>query len=484
MGESLEQRLGRQELAAASGQFDGQRQPVQMHTDLGDGAGIGRGQLKGGLDGLRAQHKQTHRGLLHERLRRELLCEIGHREQRDWKLVLSGEVKGGPAGDEYAEARTGGEQRRELRCPLDHLLEVVQHEQQVPLAQRGLHLFLRGDICNFPQAECLGNGRHDAGRVADRGQRHEAGAIGEVCTHDPRDLQGQARFAHTASPRDGEQAHLWTREQVTDRHDLLFTTDQGGEGHGEPGQPEFGEICFGWSMCSCGSPQMRLHSGGSLSRRARFSFQTRHVMRAIPFSLARQGTRHGLQPLEGHLLGAAQVGTMQLAFPVAVGTPVGVSAPVAGPFFVRGEQALLPTKGESRGKPQPGIPAWGVHRNLRGVAVLLVGKDAILDDRRDLSHCCLPLLPSAPEQGFPNSIAHVRESLPEAFSTQRAARSCSARAVSRASDERKRAAKAVFHLFLRTRTKSLCSTFSRRLIANAGKNQVKKRKQMKKTAWL
>ncbi len=100
MGEPLEQRLGRQELAARCGQFDGQRQPVQVHADLGYGAGIGRGHVKGGLDGLRAQYKQTHRGLLRERLRRRQLREIGDRERRDRKLVLSGEVKGGPAGDE------------------------------------------------------------------------------------------------------------------------------------------------------------------------------------------------------------------------------------------------------------------------------------------------------------------------------------------------------------------------------------------------
>ena len=79
-----------------------------MHADFGDGAGIGRGHTKGGLDGLRAQHKEPHRGLLHEGLRRKLLCEIRHRERRDGKLVLSGEVEGGPAGDEQAQARTGG----------------------------------------------------------------------------------------------------------------------------------------------------------------------------------------------------------------------------------------------------------------------------------------------------------------------------------------------------------------------------------------
>jgi hypothetical protein len=108
-----------------------ERQPVQLHTDLSDGAGIGRGHVKGRLDGLRAQHKEPHRGLLRERLGRGQLREIGDGEREDRKLVLSGEVEGGPAGDEQAEARTGGEQGGELGCRLDHLLEVVQQQQQV-----------------------------------------------------------------------------------------------------------------------------------------------------------------------------------------------------------------------------------------------------------------------------------------------------------------------------------------------------------------
>ena len=208
-----------------------------MHADLGDGAGIGRGHTKGRLDGLRAQHKEAYCSLLREHLRRKLLRKIGHRERRDRKLVLSGEVEGGPAGDKQAQARTGGEQGSELRCPLDHLLEVVQQQQQVPLAQSGLHLLFWGECCNFPQAKCLGNGRHDAVGVADRGQRHEAGAIGKAGTQDACDLQSQARFAHAPGAGEGEQAHLWMREQLTDHPHLLFATDQGREWHREAGQP-------------------------------------------------------------------------------------------------------------------------------------------------------------------------------------------------------------------------------------------------------
>ena len=72
--EPLQQRLGRQEFAAGCGQFDGQRQAVQVHADLGDGAGIGRGHVKGRLDGLRAQHKEAYCSLLREGISGEGCC--------------------------------------------------------------------------------------------------------------------------------------------------------------------------------------------------------------------------------------------------------------------------------------------------------------------------------------------------------------------------------------------------------------------------
>jgi len=81
---------------------------------------------------------------------------------------------------------------------------------------------------------------------------------------------------------------------------------------------------------------------------------------------------------------------MQLALPRAIGAPVCSAAPVACPLFVRGETGMLTAKGEGRGRLEPGIPVGGVHHDLHGRSVPQVGEDAILDDRRDLSHRCLP----------------------------------------------------------------------------------------------
>ncbi len=45
---------------------------------------------------------------------------------------------------------------------------------------RGERLLLQGVIAGFPQAKCLGDHPLDVGRIADRGERHEAGPIGKV----------------------------------------------------------------------------------------------------------------------------------------------------------------------------------------------------------------------------------------------------------------------------------------------------------------
>src|SRR6266567_4884727 len=156
---------------------------------------------------------------------------------------------------------------------------------------------------------------------------------------------------------------------------------------------------------------MRPRSGRGLRRRSRFSFPTRHVERVIPLSLVCQHHCHRLQPLERESFRLTQIGPVQLALPRAIGAPVCSPAAVACTLFARGKAAMLIAKGEGRGGLEPVIPVRGVHHHLHERPVPQVGEYPILDDRRYLSHRCLPLLPSATEQGFPNSITYVRESL-------------------------------------------------------------------------
>ncbi len=64
--------------------------------------------------------------------------------------MLAGEMEGGPARDQDAEVRAGGEQGSQSRCRLDHVLEVVQQEEHMPVGAIGMHLLLQGEIAGLP----------------------------------------------------------------------------------------------------------------------------------------------------------------------------------------------------------------------------------------------------------------------------------------------------------------------------------------------
>jgi hypothetical protein len=70
------------------------------------------------------------------------------------------------------------------------VFKVIQHEQQVLLAQRELDLLEDRALADLLKPKRLGNRRWDQVRVADGGQPDKADAIGEVVTHLCRDLQG------------------------------------------------------------------------------------------------------------------------------------------------------------------------------------------------------------------------------------------------------------------------------------------------------
>ena len=182
---------------------------------------------------MRAQDKEAHRRQLREGLGFWQMGKIGERERGNRELLLPGEMEGGSAGDEYAEARTGGEQGSQLRRRLEQVLEVVQQQQQMPVAQCGAHLFLHGKLSGFPQAERLGDRCHDPHGIAHRGERHEAGPIGEIVQQRLRHRQPQACFAHTTGPREGQQAHLGTAQERAGRCQLVLAPDQRGEWCGQ-----------------------------------------------------------------------------------------------------------------------------------------------------------------------------------------------------------------------------------------------------------
>src|SRR5260370_40298232 len=99
------------------------------------------------------------------------------------------------------------------------------------------------------QAECLHDGGKSQGGILYRGKRDKADAIREAALHLGRDVERQARLAHTPGAGECEEAHFWTREQGTDRSDLPLPPNERGEwqreGGGTPGRATGGLSVFG-----------------------------------------------------------------------------------------------------------------------------------------------------------------------------------------------------------------------------------------------
>src|SRR5215470_12078356 len=131
--------------------------------------------------------------------------------------------------------RTGSQQVHQARRCFSHLLEIVQQDQPVLLTKHHLQVLEWRECARFLQSERLHQGgKHQVG-ILNGSQRDEADAIRERIPQFGRDCQRQARLAHTTCASEGEQTHLWTREQGTGGGDLPLSTKERGKRQGKSG---------------------------------------------------------------------------------------------------------------------------------------------------------------------------------------------------------------------------------------------------------
>ena len=95
-------------------------------------------------------------------------------------LVFPGEAKSSPAGDEDPDVGGSAEQIGHERGGVDDVFEIVQNEQQAPLAHDCLQTSDQGFIARIAHAEGVSDGgRHEIG-MGDRCEADEDDAIREI----------------------------------------------------------------------------------------------------------------------------------------------------------------------------------------------------------------------------------------------------------------------------------------------------------------
>ena len=122
ISEPGEERHRRKQLGSRRGELDRERQAVEPYAQLGDRGRILLGQGEARIGGLRARDEELRRLVLGER--------------RHGVLVLCSKVKRRAARHDHSQSRRCNEEPRHQRRGREHLLEIVDQQQQPRARQR------------------------------------------------------------------------------------------------------------------------------------------------------------------------------------------------------------------------------------------------------------------------------------------------------------------------------------------------------------
>ena len=157
--EPAEHRLRREDSDARRRQLDGQRQAVESHADLGHGRRVLVGDLEVGLHRAGALDEERDRLELRELGERREVRRVGQAERRNRVLLLARHAQHAAAARQDGQVRAGRQQRVDRWRRVDHLLEVVEHQQHPPLA----------DVVDQPIDRAAPPAVRKAERLGDRG---------------------------------------------------------------------------------------------------------------------------------------------------------------------------------------------------------------------------------------------------------------------------------------------------------------------------
>ncbi len=208
--EAVAQSLRPEQPQAGGGELERKRQAVQPPADLPDRVSV-IGQAKARAHRLRA--------------RREERDGVVGRQRLQGIQRLVGDPQRRPARHHDPEPWTA---RHELgnigRCG-DDLLEVVQHEEHLPVADERDDAVRDRPFLGLLHVERSAESREEAVRFGHVGEPDEGGPVGELGKEPPAELGHEARLAHAAGP--GDRHDAVPAREVGELGQLMFAAEQG-----------------------------------------------------------------------------------------------------------------------------------------------------------------------------------------------------------------------------------------------------------------
>ena len=220
-------RLRRQQLDPRRRQLDGQRQAVEPAGDRRDRRRVLVVESESRHRGGGPLGEQAHRLAGGQRGRRRAGVLLRDRERRDRAFLLAGNAQRRAAADQDPNSPGLLEQPRHDRGAVQQMLEVVQHDQELPLAQLAHQVLHQRPVPGILQPDALGDRRWHQSRIPDGRERDEIDAVRVVAGH--RRGQGDAQPGLAAAARPGQRDQVAVLEQPLRLRQLAFPADEAGQ---------------------------------------------------------------------------------------------------------------------------------------------------------------------------------------------------------------------------------------------------------------
>ena len=221
--------LGRSEQShSRSGQLECERQPVQPATDRGHVVCVRLVQDELGVAGSRAIEEHRDGAMALERRRRGGSRGVGYRERVHGIEPLGGQACRFATGDQDRQVRARSKQLGDERRARREVLEVVQHQQQMAVAEETpecAHGWLGVPDRRLHRPPDRGG---EIPRLSHRRQLHESRPIREVLGQAPGRLDRQARLADAARPDQRDEAGSELSDQSSQSVQIGFASEQSG----------------------------------------------------------------------------------------------------------------------------------------------------------------------------------------------------------------------------------------------------------------
>ena len=243
--QALSDALRGQQAHFRGSQLDRQRQAVEPSADVRDGVRVlgGEGELRLGrlgaideqLDGRRTARTFHAHGP----------GAFGCPQCPDLVDLLAPDAQHDPAGHQEAREGRDGVQPNELGGGIHDLLEVVEHDQDLPSLERTGDALLEPGFAVVADAEGVRDRRQQQAVLEHSLEQHEVRSVGEQVLGGVRHLDREAALADPARADEAHHAVLPAFEQLPHLREIVLAADRGRVRRRNPGHQGRAAVAVG-----------------------------------------------------------------------------------------------------------------------------------------------------------------------------------------------------------------------------------------------